>query len=132
MNLLQRTKKFDAKNPNLTSHISKAIRQLEFCKDEIESILGHENTNFGANFDNFLESGSTRALGFVRGIERLIEPYTHDWVTIPQEADRQLYNLHLDLYDLYVELYLANSLSLSQSSLSMQGLVPSYICRAEI
>lgn len=111
MNLLEGTKKLDTGNSNLTRHISRATRELELCKEEIESILGPKNTNISKNFNTVLNRSWARSLGIIRGIECLIQPYTHEWITIPQEAERRLYNFYLDLQELYVELCLVRCLS---------------------
>lgn len=110
MNLSERTKKLDAKNPNLSRHIGKATRQLELCKEQIESVLGDKNTDFSENLDTFLESGWARSLKGIKGIECLVQPYMHDWITISQDAERQLNNFCIDLNDLFVELYLVTNL----------------------
>ncbi|KAH0374045.1 hypothetical protein KCU65_g234, partial [Aureobasidium melanogenum] len=82
-NLLERTKKFDANSPNLTSE----------------------------DFNVFLESSCGQSLKIIRGIECLIQPYIHDWIAIPQSAEQQLSKLCLDLTRLHSGLCLVESLS---------------------
>jgi hypothetical protein len=105
-------KKFDAKNPYLAHDISRTVRTLELCKEEIKTVPRRKDNNYSVHLNTILKSSWTQCLESIRGIECLIQPYMYDWIHIPQETKRQLEIFCHELHEIYTELCLIKDLSM--------------------